>query len=189
MKIILTGQQTNQFFEDGHVLFQGAVPPKRIEALLGSLTKSEGRDLWRTSEEAERFARQPLFRELAEEFSEEPLILGADQLFTGTQYEGQLKPEQFLSIRGKQLLFLVRLKGVGEEGDLLPPNRGDLLLLNDQVTLPMGQTEGLFYIVSYADLKALYVQGEADSHKNYFKGLGYVIGDRLSDHGHPFVKR
>lgn len=191
MKIILTGQQNSQFQEEGRVLFQGAVPPKRIEALLSALPEKElsflgGRDLWRREEEAARFARQPLFKELAALFHEGPLLLAADQLF-GSEvksfYESSATGEELFSIRGTQLLFLVRLKG-GEPAEL-----GDLLLVNGQVELPIHEMEGLFYLLSYADPKALYVQGERDPLKNHLKGLGYVIGDRLSAHGHPFVLR
>ncbi len=191
MRFIVSGDQQFFFNENGYVEFEGLLSdPVRvsvtdvIDRSLAKPGKKTGRDLWREYPQLQKLVCKKNFAEVTSQLTGEKAIrLGCDQVLSQDTYymEGCLEDTICMQAIVAGLLFCLRK---GDAPSPYPQEVGNGVILHPHVLLPPC-TSGLFYLVVYGRAVSLYSLQEGDPNVHFWKGFGYVFGDKLTDDKHP----
>lgn len=157
-----------------------------------------GRDLWRNHPEVRRISTSQTFAGIASQLArQKPVRLLLDQWIPpALEWDAPLSLEQMVPMQGILGAALIALDSAifsEETASFFPTEAGNVLFIKPDLPLPLSELSKLrnqnFLMVAYGTPNSVYVPKETDPLSHHLKNLGYVYGDRLSDHLHPIVLR
>lgn len=163
---------------------------------------TRGAGLAITDDTLGRLVRSRHLAEVAYEMTNaSPLRLGRDLLLTGASspatlplFTGPRSLSDVVCYQGMACAALIRLTGESSAEDtIIPPTPGAGVFLGPDTQLDFAaltaDVESTFLLIIYLTKRAVYVASDLDPTPHADKELGYAIGDRIGDKGHPTVWR
>jgi hypothetical protein len=218
MKYVLTTDHLHFFGQHHFIEFEDLLSPAEVDYLHSALDTilskrlkvslqtascqdlfTQGRDLFRESEEIKKFVTRKTFAEIGSQlFNEKILRLASDRYFRSgkTSSEKVLSP----SLSLQQLNCFQRISGGVlfnlYKDDLsfdlpFPLKKGSGVFLSPILKLNFSSffthPDSSFFLITYGPEKLIYTLSQTDPHTHDLKKWGYAFGDTMQNPTHPIV--
>ena len=155
------------------------------------------RDIWRDSKEVKRIVCRSSTAEIAGELiHKRPLRLAYDQLFDYQNFPEGKTLNEVTALQGLLCAWIICIESPSEkdpdaEKGILPIERSSAIFINADHPLSFADSPpfGRYFVIAYAQDRAIYLFNEDDPHAHYLKTLNYNYGDSLRHQTHPVIYR
>lgn len=176
------------------------ISPDRWRNKKASYPFSANKDLWRNDEYLAATTHRKKMILIASLLLQKPLRLLCDEaLFSENTKDALLSDTESLQnrscFRDITLGILIKLTDSPPAIEQTPPKprygKGCIFFLEGDKPFPLkellAEENQAYYLISYGNTKAMFVENPLDPHSSHLKKLGYSFGDPLKEEMHPMV--